>query len=65
MTSVSVAYAAGRSAWLDGKPMPPMPPDDAPEADQLFWLGFQRERFRDYLMRRRIAIYPDKVEMRP
>jgi hypothetical protein len=45
--------------------MPPMPPDDAPEHEQLFWLGFFRERIRDYVMRRQIALYPDRVEPRP
>lgn len=65
MTSTSISYAAGRHAWLDGAPMPPMPPDDAPEHELMFFLGYMREVARDYVMRQQIALYPDRVEPRP
>ena len=51
MTSISIPYAAGRHAWLDGGPRPSMPPRDAPDHEHQFFLGYMREVARDYVMR--------------
>lgn len=59
------AYERGRQAWRDGADRPPMPADDAPEYEQLFWVGFVMEVARDFYKRRSIALYPDLVEPRP
>lgn len=59
------AVAAGRKAWEDGEPMPPMPEGDVMSKAALFWMGFQDARCRDFFRRRGMALYPDAVEPRP